>query len=78
MTAIGFVRLAATGSRIASGRPVEGNQRYGANRTTAQAAEPTARGMGCSGPARQVAGVTPLVVSTVRSDAAAGRGGSAP
>jgi 3-hydroxyisobutyrate dehydrogenase-like beta-hydroxyacid dehydrogenase len=78
MTAIGFVRLAATGSRIASGRPVEGNQRYGANRTTAQAAELTARGMSCSGTARQVVEAAPLVVSTVRSDAAAGRGGSAP
>ena len=78
MTAIGFVRLAATGSRIASGRPVQGNQRYGANRTTVQAAEPTARGMSRSGTARQVVEAAPLIVSTVRSDAAAGRGGSAP
>ena len=33
MIAIGFVHLAATGSRISSRRPVEGNQLYGTNRT---------------------------------------------
>jgi 3-hydroxyisobutyrate dehydrogenase-like beta-hydroxyacid dehydrogenase len=78
MTAIGFVHLGATGTRISSRRPVEGNQRYGTNRTTAQAAEPTARGMTWSGTAREVVEAAPLVVSTVRSDAAAGRGSNAP
>ena len=77
MTAIGLVHLAATGSRISSRRPVEGNQRYGTNRTTAQAAEATGSGMSWSGTAREIAEVTPLVVSTVRSDAAAGRAASA-
>jgi 3-hydroxyisobutyrate dehydrogenase-like beta-hydroxyacid dehydrogenase len=78
MTAIGFVHLAATGSRISSRRPVEGNRRYGTNRTTAQAAEPTARGMSWSGTAREVVEAAPLVVSTVRSDPAAGCAASAP
>ena len=78
MTAIGFVHLAPTGSRISSRRPVDGNQRCGTNRTTAQAAEATWSEMSWSGTAREIAEVTPLVVSTVRSDAAAGRAGSAP
>ncbi len=78
MTAIGFVGLAATGSRLAGRRPVEGNQRYGTNRTTAQAAEPTGWGMSWYGTACEVADVPPSVVSTVRSDAAAGRAASAP
>ncbi|HVD89988.1 MAG TPA: hypothetical protein VNB91_13930 [Jatrophihabitantaceae bacterium] len=78
MSAIGFVHLAPKGSRISSRRPVDGNQRYGTNRTTAQAAEATGSGMSWSGTAREIAEVTPLVVSTVRSDAAAGRAGSAP
>ena len=78
MTAIGCVALAATGHQIASRRLVEGNQLDGTNRTTARAAEPTVRGMSWSGTARQVAEAALLVVSTVRSDAAAGRAESAP
>jgi hypothetical protein len=78
MTAIGFDRHAATDSRIVSRRLVEGDQRYRTDRTTARAAELTARGMSWSGTARGVAEVAPLVVSTARSDAAAGRAGSGP
>ena len=74
MTAIGCAGLAATASR----RLVEGNQLYRTNRTTARAAEPTARGMSWSGTACEVAEVAPVVVSPVRSDAAAGSGASAP
>jgi 3-hydroxyisobutyrate dehydrogenase-like beta-hydroxyacid dehydrogenase len=79
MTAVGLVGLAITGSRIVGRSLVEGNQRYGTNRTTtAQAAEPTAWGMSWSGTACEVAEVAPVVVSPVRSDAAAGSGASAP
>lgn len=78
MTAVGLIGLAATGSPIAGRRLVEGNQRYGTNRTIAPAADPTARGMSWSGSAREVAEAAPMVVSTVRSDAAASSGPSAP
>jgi 3-hydroxyisobutyrate dehydrogenase-like beta-hydroxyacid dehydrogenase len=78
MTVIGLIGLAATGSPIAGRRPVDGNQLDGTTRTTALAADPTARGMSWSGTAREVAEAAPMVVSTVRSDAPAGRRPSAP
>jgi 3-hydroxyisobutyrate dehydrogenase-like beta-hydroxyacid dehydrogenase len=78
MTAIGLIGLAAPGSWIAGHRLVDGNQLDGTTHTTASAAEPTAREMSSSGTAREVAEAAPVVVSTVRYDAAAGRGESAP
>ena len=78
MTAIGLIGLATTGSWIAGRRPVDGDQLDGTTHTTAPAAEPTAREMSSSGTAREVAEAAPVVVSTVRSDAAAGRRESAP